>query len=259
MRIQDDEKGLVPVFEMFPQINAVKTKEAGRPIFDEIELCRIYIAGNKQNIGAFPAHDIWRMENKMTEWGEVQNNPVTYAMRFNKQYLEFKSGGKQSFSGTLLTELPFLSSAKRLELKALNIHTAETLASLDGAALKMLGPGGRELKNQAMAYMESAEKNKGSVELASELSKRDAMIEDLKRRLDSLTGTTTATPETVEAAAPEAVKTSTVDGFASFENDDLRAWLTDAGVNVDMRWSRNTMLGKAEEILAKQGKLKTAA
>jgi hypothetical protein len=145
VRIQDDEKGVTAAFEMFPTVNIAKSKIAGRPIYDEIELCRIYLAGNKQTVGAFPAHDVWNYQKQMTEWGTEERMPVTYAMRFNRQYLEFKSGGKQSFSGTLLTELPFLTSAKRLELKALNIHTAETLASIDSNALKMLGAGGREL------------------------------------------------------------------------------------------------------------------
>ena len=62
-------------------------------------------------------------------------------------------------AGTPLSELTFLSQGKRLELKALNIHTAEALASLDGGPLKMLGIGGREMKNQAAAYLAKAAGN----------------------------------------------------------------------------------------------------
>lgn len=254
MRIPDDEKGVTAIFEMYPQINHEKSKTAGRPIFDEIELCRIYLAANKQTVGAFPAHAPFGWITEKTDWGE-QRSEQTYAMRFQKQYLEFKAGGKQSFSGTLLSELPFLTQAKRFELKALNIHTAEALASLDGTPLKMLGPGGRELKNEAMAYIEKAQKGVASGELASELSKRDAEIDTLKRQIASLVPDG---DKPAEIPASE-VKPSTVAAFETFEDDDLRAWLKDAGVEVDGRWSRNTMIAKAEEVLATKGKQKQAA
>ncbi len=253
-RLTDDEKGLTPVFEMYPQHNEAKSKLAGRPIFDEIELCRVYIAGYaKEKSLAVPAHEVCRFEKRMTDYGVEERIPVTYAMRFNKQYLEFKQGGPQSFSGTLLSELPFLSQAERLELKALHIHTAEALAALEGQSLKMLGPGGRDKKNKALAYLESAEKNKGSQQLADELSKRDAQIAELQRRLDSVA------PASGDAVETAPVSDATIKGFETFEDDDLRAWLTEAGVTVDGRWSRATLIAKADEVLKKTGKLKTAA
>lgn len=252
IRLPDDEKGITATFEMFPVINTPKSKDAGRPIFDEIELCRIRIAGNKQSQHCAPAHEVWSYQKQMTEWGTEEKTPITYAMRFNKQYLEFKAGGKQSFSGTLLTELPFLTSAKRLELKALNIHTAEALASLDGQALNMVGPGGRELKNQAMAYIENAQKGATTGQMADELSKRDAVIAELTRRLASIT----PGAETPDPASE--VKPSTVTAFETFEDADLKAWLEDAGVTVDGRWKRNTLIAEAERVLEKQGKKKAA-
>jgi hypothetical protein len=254
VRIQDDEKGVTPVFEMFPVINHDKSKEKGRPIFDEIEMCRIHLAANKQTVGAFPAHDVWQMNTQRTEWGTDERVPITYAMRFNKQYLEFKSGGKQSFSGTLLSELPFLTSAKRLELKALNIHTAEALSGLDGAALKMLGPGGRDLKNQALAYIEKAKEGVSTGRFADEMSKKDEQIAELTRRLDSM-----AAPVEASAVETKPVSEKAIGMFATFEDDDIQAWLADGGVTVDKRWGRNTLIAKAEELLEQTGKQKNAA
>jgi hypothetical protein len=74
---------------------------------------------------------------------------VTYAEVYNEQYRKFKAGQQQTVSGTPLSEAPFLTEGKRRELRALNIHTVEQLAGLDGANLKTLGMGGREWKNQA--------------------------------------------------------------------------------------------------------------
>jgi hypothetical protein len=104
-------------------------------------------------------------------------------MRYGKQYKAFKAQTTQVASGTPLEELPFLTQARRRELKALNIHTAEALAALDGQPLKQIGPGGREQKNQAQAYLDNAAKSVDVVALAGEvatlrqqLAERDAAI-----------------------------------------------------------------------------------
>ncbi|UNZ49309.1 hypothetical protein [Agrobacterium tumefaciens] len=108
---------------------------------------------------------------------------ITYAQKYNEQYKKFKAGAAQAASGTPVEELPFLTQGKRLELKALNIYTAEALAALDGNNLKLLGMGGRDLKTQAQRYLDNASK---SLDLSSVLSEN----EDLKRRLAELEGKT---------------------------------------------------------------------
>ena len=74
--------------------------------------------------------------------------PVTFAERFSKQYRQFKESQQQTKSGTPLDYLTFLTEGKRAELRAINIYTAEALAIVDGAELKNLGPGGREMEEQ---------------------------------------------------------------------------------------------------------------
>ncbi len=81
---------------------------------------------------------------------------VTYAERFQRQYQQFKAHATQTKSGTPLAYAPFLTEARRAELRAQNIYTVEALAAIDGQELKNLGPGGRELKNAAMEYIEEA-------------------------------------------------------------------------------------------------------
>lgn len=255
IRIPDEPAGVTPVFEWFPMRNEAKSKASGIPKFDDVAVVRITLAANRQTQGVFPANEIWRYETVQSEYGE-DRVPITYAMRFQKQYQEFINGGKQSFSGTIISELPFLTQADRLNLKGLNVHTAEALAGLDGAPLKMLGPQGRDLKNQAIAYLANAKANAGSVELADQLSIRDAQIAELTRKLDSLTA---VSGEKSEVSVAEPVSDKVVEGFADYEDDDLRSWLADAGVTVDKRWGRNTLLAKASEELAKTGKQKHAA
>lgn len=249
-RLDTVEKGdelLAPRFFSHPVKDDEASKKAGRPIFKDVDHVEIRMAGNKHTVGVFPALSTWMTRMVKTDYGE-EPEKITYALRFNKQYLEYKAGNSQSFSGTPLSEAPFLTEGKRQELRALHVNTVEALATIDGQPLKALGPGGRELKNQAIAYMEKAKDGVGSTRLADELSKRDAQIEELMRQVAEMKGGPAEKPASAE----------TVNTFETFTDEDIQAWLTDAGVTVDKRWGRATLISKAEEILAKEGKKKAA-
>lgn len=147
--------------------NETRSKEAGRPIFTDMEVCDIFFAANQLTKATFPAHD--HEPNATREAAERGEEPVTYAMLYKDQYMAFKRGEAQPESGTPLSELPFLTEGKRRELKALNVHTAEALAALDGQPLKMIGMGGRELKNQAQAYIDNALGSADVTKMAAEI------------------------------------------------------------------------------------------
>lgn len=198
-------------FFMHTAPNEVKSKEAGRPIFDEYEAVEIRFAANKQTVHVAPAHEIYRTKRNFST-GEA--TPVTYAMDFNEQYLKFKEGVAQDGSGTPLSELPFLTQGKRLELKSLNIHTAEALAALDGTPLKRLGMGGRELKNQAQAYLDNAA---GSVDVVKLAAQNAALM----ARIEALEGKPAA------AIEDETSTETTVSPFAAWEADDLKNWIAE--------------------------------
>lgn len=157
---QDNQALVVPFFRAEPFQDFEATKREGRPIFRDRVVCEIRIAGDRNFAPVVPAHDMWMREN-----GE----DITYAMRFKDAYERFMEGREQVAHGTPLAELPFLTEAKRAELRALKIYTAEALASLDGKPLSNLGQTGRELKNQAQAYLDTARGSAGSVALAREV------------------------------------------------------------------------------------------
>ena len=166
---------VVPHFKTTTKKNERKSLEAGRPIFDEIEVVEVRLAGNNLVRPVFPAHDVWtKRQNAFGEWEDV-----TYAQRWPEQYKKFKEGKTQTVSGTPLDELPFLSAGKLYELKAPEIYTAEALAELDGNALKTLGQGGRELKNQAQAYLDNASGSAQVVKMAAEIAELRAMVASL--------------------------------------------------------------------------------
>jgi len=232
----DPKKQITAHFELHPVKNQAKTKMAGRPIYDDIEVCVIRIAGNRSTKGVFPAHEVFTRQMN-PETGEQEE--VTYAMHYNEQYRQFKSGDAQSMSGTPLTLLPLITPGKRLELKALGVHSVETLAGIDGAQLKSLGMGGRDLKNQAIAYLEQASK---LVDAASQHEE----IEALKARILELESGKNPTPA------------QTDNPFADWEVEDLRNWLKDNAPDkaIDNRWGKAKLQELAAEVNAK---LKAAA
>lgn len=176
-----NEPTVIPIFKVHTRKNEAKSKLAGRPIFDEMEVCEIRFAGNRDTLSVFPAHGFsrWQSVNGVSE-------PMTYAQRWPDQYRRFKEQRTQVQEGTPLDELPFLSQSKRLELKALSIYTAEALAALDGTPLKTLGMGGRDLKNQAQAYLDNAAGSADAVRQAAENHALREQLADLQRQMSEM-------------------------------------------------------------------------
>jgi hypothetical protein len=167
---------VVPRFYIHTTENKAKSKLAGRPIFDDMEVVEVRFAGNRQTVSVFPAHAIC---------GQIQGEdgdyrPTTYAERWPDQYKRFKAKQQQVAAGTPVDELPFLTQAKRSELKALSIYTAEALAALDGQELKNLGQGGRELKNQAQAYLDRASGSADVTAMASKIEELTQLVAELR-------------------------------------------------------------------------------
>lgn len=212
---------IVPRFHIHTVQDPKASKEAGRPIFKDIEAVEIRMAANKQTVAVFPAHEFWA-------WGEIDGirQKITYAMRFADQYKRFKANEAQAMTGTPLEELPFLTQAKRSELKALSIYTCEALATLDGQPLKQLGMGGRELKTQAQAYLDKATDSAAVMRLAAE-------NERLKAQLAA------SQQGPAVAASP----------FADMDEEAIKEWIKDAtGQRPRGNPSKETLIRMANEI-----------
>ena len=168
----DDKTGVTPIFKVLALKNESKTREAGRPIFDDMEVVEVRFAGSN-SVSVFPATSFSHWEVN-PESGEQEK--VTYAERWARQYQQFKRREVQTKSGTPIDYAPFLTEAKKAEMKAMAVYTIEALAAIDGQELKNLGQGGRELKNAAIDYIE-----KSSSEAI--IGKQKAEIDDLKAKL----------------------------------------------------------------------------
>lgn len=171
----DNARKIIVSFRNHQVQNEGKTKDAGRPIYDDLEVCDIRFPGETRVWGCFPADEV---EPNATR--ELKA-PITYKDFFKTQYDQFKASMPQTVAGTAIADLPFLTEGKRMELRALHIHTAEQLAALDGANLARLGMGGRELKTQAQAYLDNAGGSAKVTSMALEIERLKQLVEGLTK------------------------------------------------------------------------------
>ncbi len=235
----------IPRFLLLPVKNEVETKKRGRPIFDDIEVCEVRFSGNREKVIHAPAHEVFRIDRDL----EGNLNEITYAIAYPDQYKAFKMGDAQGLKGTPTSELPFLTASKRLELKALNIHTAEALAALDGNNLKMLGMGGRELKVQAQTYLENAEGSADVVRQAALIAALEEQNKLLKARLSGIAAPTVEDGETeTPLAGPEDPSASP---FFAMGADDIKNWIQEAtGTRPKGNPSHTTLVAQADTVNA---------
>lgn len=211
--------------------NPAKSRDAGRPIFDEQEFVKIMIAGDPKNNLISPAN-------------ARGTDGRSYAERFPEHYKLFKANQDQmTASGTPLSEAPWLNAAKREELKALKIYTIEGLAGLDGTMLQRIGMGARELKNQAQAWIDKAAGSASETKMAAELAARDSAIESLRAQVAELVQGNKAVSRETEVDAETGP-------FAGYDDDALRAFIEDrAGKKPHHLLGRAKLVAMAEEIL----------
>lgn len=180
LSLPHDDK-LVVLFKHHPVKNDGRTLDEGRPIFDDMEVCEIRMPGSRA-VSVFPATAVSHLSGDALYGTEEVK--VTYAERFARQYRQFKEQQAMTISGTPLAHAPFLTEARRAELRALNVYTVEQLAAIDGNELKNLGTGGRELKNGALNYIETSKQAAPDLALKHELealkARNEILEEDMK-------------------------------------------------------------------------------
>jgi hypothetical protein len=182
MAAKDPDETVVAIFKTHAVRDENKTIKAGRPIFDDMEICELRYPGSR-SVSVFPAT---AFSHWHTDPFSGEQARVTYAERFSRQYQQFKSHSAQTKSGTPLDYVSFLTDARRAEMRAMNIYTVEQLAAIDGQELKNIGVNGREYKIKAQEYIDDTRKGAPNMEMARELEglrARNAILEEDAERL----------------------------------------------------------------------------
>ncbi len=158
---------ILPRFYMGSKQSKEKTMEAGYPIFKEVEMVEIRIAGDNKTV----------IHKKVDE--EIKR-------RWPDHYQAFKKGSEAPIEGLHLKHCPLFSEAQVRTLQGQNIHTVEALSELPDSFLTRLGMGARALQAKAKAYIKDAEGTKEVTKLAAENQRMKAEIEMLKRQISEL-------------------------------------------------------------------------
>lgn len=218
--MNEQDKSLSVHFFSHPVENARKSKEAGRPIFDAVEMVSIMAPGNAKTEYTARAHSMHYDSNARKQW--------TYAERFPDHYAAFKRGSESQHPGTPLSEVPFLSNAQKAEMAAMKIYTVEQLAGMADRDIGKKGMGFRSYVDSAKAYLDTTQ---GTNALRTEM-------EELRRQLAEMQAPKTAPVETDDSAIE----------FQGMEDDDLRNILEAAKVSVDGRWGRDRLISEIRKL-----------
>ncbi len=124
-----------------------KSRQEGRPIFEDRDFVRIIIPGDRRSMAVEPV-------------GEAHKE------RWPREYEAFRAGREAPLEGTPLSEWPvsLMGPARVQELAYFNLRTVEQLAAVNDAQLQNLGMGSRELRERARTWLEVAEKGAGPIE-----------------------------------------------------------------------------------------------
>lgn len=244
MKAPDNSDNLtVAKFKMHNELDMAASERAKKAVYREIEVCEIAFAANKQTTAVFPAHEVFGWEDIEGEYGSLRT-PITYAMKYSTQYLQFKNGGAQIANGTPIDALTSIPERRRLELKALKVHTVEALAAIDGSTMKMLGQGGRDMKNAAVEFLA----NSGQTETAA----LKAELAEMKEQLEEVKS------DAPKRGRPPKAKVEST--FETFDDADILNWLRDADPKSEANENtpRAELIAAADAILAKEAKAKAA-
>ena len=168
-RFAADENLLVR-FYMYPKQNKQKSREEGRPIYEEVPFVHIMQPGNKESI----------IHRKATALDKS---------RFAEHFRKFEARESQeSTEGTPLNEWPGITRSQAEELKFFHVMTVEQLAGMsDTNAQNFRGVNG--LKARAKAFLEVSSDNAAAEALAAAEARNEeqaALIADMAARLEAL-------------------------------------------------------------------------
>lgn len=149
-----------------PLLNGVKTKEQGRPIYENVPHVHIQQPGERDFLEC----------------------PVTmeHTERFPKKWAAFQAQQTQKVEGTLLSVLFPNDLAIVENMKHVSILTVEQLAALNDTQIQNIGMGGREFVNRAKQFLEHSEKGKDFNILSDKINQFELREKEKDARIAAL-------------------------------------------------------------------------
>ena len=160
------------IFYMRPVHNALKSKQEGRQIYEDVPYVRIAPPGERLSVVERPAT-------------EVDQH------RFALQWAQFMRNAEQRPSGTPISVLYPEQPSITAMLEASQVWTVEQLAELSANAIENVGMGCQTYVNAAQQYLKIAEKGVKNSQFRQQLEERDRQIDALKQNVAELNNTVT--------------------------------------------------------------------
>ena len=176
-----DEKLFVRFFSK-PELNGFKSREAGTPIYDNVDYVSIQQPGER---------DV-----------AVRAATQEHRFRFPRQWAAYQAGQEQRPEGTLV-EILFPTNPGVVEtLKFLKIFTVQQLAAASDTVIQNLGLGGSQWREMAKGFLDKADNGKDFQAILSRLTALETENSALKSKVAALTDELTAIDEEEQAPAP---------------------------------------------------------
>jgi hypothetical protein len=231
MATPDEDRHITRRFYHGAILDQAATDAAGRRIYRDVEMFEGKFPGDPSRSIVAPAHDPCFMHRPKI--GEDESvGFLTYAQRFAEDYKRFKATDPSAErSGTPLEHAPFLTQARVFELRAINIHTVETLAHLPGNVVQ---------KHSLRPVVEQAKVWLGETEAAAAVAEANAKTQALEDRFAAMQ----AEIDRLRAGKPAG---DDIDGWS---DDRLREFLVGKDVTPRANASRDKLLAAVREISA---------
>lgn len=181
--------GNVVQFWEKPIQNKTASANNGRPIFLKALMARITSPAMKTQT---PDQEV-RLTD---EDGKIIRRKIRYTNAdtgmvetwedYFREQLKAYDAGKAETKGTPLDSYPKLDVAQIAMLKMQGIHSLEDLAGVADSQLGNLGPGGRSLRDGAVAYIEAAKGNAPMEKLAQENETMKAQLAAMQQNMEQL-------------------------------------------------------------------------
>ncbi len=132
-----DDRNVTVIFSREPVFNEAKSREAGRPIYEERDFVTAFQPGERLQVPKFPVTD----EHKR---------------RWPRQWAAYIQNRPQESDGTPI-DLLFAANISRCAMyKAYGVTTVEQLVNLSGNAIDTIGMGCQDDINRARTFLERA-------------------------------------------------------------------------------------------------------
>lgn len=165
-------EGITPYFFLEPIKNPKRTAEEGRPIFEDQERVRIFVAGD---LGTQVVHPV---DTGIRE-------------RFPEAYRAFKEKREMHIEGTPIRQWALLTPANIAEFEAIKIFSVEALAQVADSSLQRV-MGLREWREKAKTWLAVNKDSAAAVKYAEENVRLNDEIGELKRQMAELGAQVTA-------------------------------------------------------------------